>query len=85
MPEVGNHAHAAHFQLGALGVLVLVNHVLADAQVHELVHLLIVPGLAESGQILAGVAIEQELGLDEFVSILRAHGAFRHGIGGQGT
>ena len=42
-------------------------------------------GVTPSVMILAGVAIEQELGLDEFVSILRAHGAFRHGIGGQGT
>ncbi len=61
VPEVGHHVHAAALDLGGLRVLVLVDHVLVDAQVHERVHLGLLPRLAEGGQVLAGVAVEHEL------------------------
>ena len=61
VPQVGQHVHAAPLDLGRLRVLVLVDHVLVDRQVHEPVHLRLLPGLAERGQVLTGVAVEHEL------------------------
>ena len=51
----------AALELGRLGVLVLVDEVLVDAEVHQLVDLRLLPGLAERGQVLARVAVEEEL------------------------
>ena len=52
---------AAGLELGGLRVLVLVDHVLVDGEVHDLVDLGLDPGLAEGGQVLAGVAVEHQL------------------------
>ena len=61
VPQVGQHVDAAPLELGRLGILVLVDQVLVDAEVHQLVDLRLLPGLAERGQVLARVAVEQEL------------------------
>ena len=39
VPQVGQHVHAPPLELGGLWVLVLVDHVLVDAEVHQGVHL----------------------------------------------
>jgi len=49
VPEIGHHAGAAGFDL------------LADAQIHQGVHFVLHPGLAEGGQVLAGMAIQHQL------------------------
>ena len=73
VPQVGQHVHAAALDLGRLGVLVLVDQVLVDGQVHQLVDLGLLPGLAERGQVLAGVAVEQQLVGDGLEGLVRAH------------
>ena len=61
VPQVGEHVHAAPLDLGRLRVLVLVDHVLVDRQVHQPVDRRFLPRLAERGQVLTGVAVEHEL------------------------
>jgi hypothetical protein len=61
MPKVGQHVDAAPFQLSGLRVLVGVDEVLVHRQRHQLKDLGLDPGLAERGQVLPGVAIEQQL------------------------
>ena len=73
VPQVGQHVDAAALELGRLGVLVLVDEVLVDAEVHQLVDLRLLPGLAERGQVLAGVAVEQELVGDRLEHLGRPH------------
>jgi hypothetical protein len=53
--------HAAPLDLGALRVLVPVDHVLVDRQRHQGENLGFLPRLAERGQVLAGVAVEDQL------------------------
>jgi|GEM_PF-5172332 len=85
MPQIGNHAHAALLNLCALRVLILINHVLAQAQIHELVDLAVAPRLAECCQILARVAIQQQFLADELIGIFRPHGVGRNLLVGQGS
>ena len=70
VPQVGQHVHAAALELGRLGVLVLVDQVLVDGDVHQAMDLGLLPRLAEGGQVLAGVAVEHQLvddGLERLV------------------
>ena len=48
------------FDLGGQRILVLVDHVLVDREVHDLVDPRLFPGLAEGCEILAGVAVEKQ-------------------------
>ena len=73
VPQVGQDGDAAALDLGSLGVLVLVDEVLVDAQVHQLVDLRLLPRLAEGGQVLAGVAVEEELVGDGLERLGRRH------------
>ena len=70
VPQVGEHVHAAPLDLGGLRVLVLVDHVLVDRQVHQPVDGRLLPRLAERGQVLPGVAVEQQLVGDDGVGVL---------------
>ena len=82
MPEVGQHMDAASLDLGRLRILVLVDHVLVDALRHQLGNLRLRPRLAKGGEILAGVAVEHQLVMNDGVSvpgILRALGEFVFG------
>ena len=69
--------HAACFDLGGLGVFILVDHVLVEALVHQLVDLGLRPGLAESRQILPGVTIEHQLVMDHAIGVTGSMLAFR--------
>ena len=73
VPQVGQHVDAAPFQLGRLGVLVLVDEVLVDAEVHQVMDLWLLPGLAERGEVLARVAVEHELVGDRLHHLGRPH------------
>ena len=61
VPQVGEHVHASALDLRGLRVLVLVDHVLVDREVHQRVDLRLLPRLAERGEVLAGVAVEHHL------------------------
>ncbi len=56
--------------LGGLRIFVLVHQVLVDGEVHQLVNLGLLPRLAEGGQILTRVPIEQQFVLDGLESEL---------------
>ena len=58
VPEVGQDVHAARLELGRLRVLVLVDHVLVERQVHQPMDLGLEPRLAERGEVLPRVAVE---------------------------
>jgi len=73
VPEVGQHGHAAVLDLGRLRVLVLVDHVLGQAFGHEPAHLGLHPVGHERGQVLAGVAVEHQLVVDDLVGRGRRH------------
>jgi hypothetical protein len=60
------------------GILVLVDHVLVDALVHQLMDLRVQPGLAEGRQVLAGVAVQHQLVVHHLVSVARVMLVFRH-------
>ena len=70
VPQVGHHVDAAPLDLGGLRVLVLVDHVLVDRELHQPVDLGLLPGLAEGGQVLAGVAVEHDLVGDHLEGVL---------------
>jgi len=53
--------HAPALDLGGLRVLVSVNHVLVDRQRHQAESFGFLPGLAERGQVLPGVAVQDQL------------------------
>ena len=72
VPQVGEHVHAPPLDLRRLRVLVLVDHVLVDRQVHQPVHLGLLPRLAERRQVLAGVAVEHQLVGDDGEGVLGA-------------
>ena len=67
----GRNRGVARLDLGGLWILVLVDHVLVDALIHQPVHLGFHPGLAERGKILAGVAIEHQLIMNDGVCVPR--------------
>ena len=52
-----------------LGILVLVDHVLVDGEVHDLVDLGLLPCLAEGRQVLAGVSVQEELVLNHLEDV----------------
>ena len=67
---------AAPLELGGLRVLVLVDHVLVDREVHQPVDGRLLPRLAERREVLAGVAVEQQLVGDDRVRVLARHSSF---------
>ena len=69
VPKVGEHVDAARLDFGRLGILVLVDHVLVDGEVHDLVDLGLLPCLAEGGQVLAGVSVQEELVLNHLEDV----------------
>ena len=71
MPKIGEHADAAALDLGGLRILILIDQVLVDRQVHQLMHLRSLPGLAEGGQVLLGVAIKEQLFGDRLMNRVR--------------
>ena len=73
VPQVGQDGDAAALDLCRLGVLVLVDEVLVDAEVHQLVDLRLLPRLAEGGQVLARVAVEEQLVGDRLERLGRRH------------
>ena len=61
VPQGGQDVHAPRLQLRGLRVLVLVDHVLAEAFGHQLLRLGLHPGGHERGQVEPGVAVQGEL------------------------
>ena len=71
VPQVGQHVHATGFDFRYLWVLVLVDDILVDTLVHQAMHLGLLPGLAEGGEVLAGVAVEHQLVVHHRVGVAR--------------
>lgn len=82
VPEIGEHPHTAAFDLGSLRIFVLVDHVLADRQIHQLVQLLALPCLAEGGEVLPGIAIEEELIVHQLIHDIMTRFLLGEFIGG---
>ena len=61
IPQIRNHVDAPAFDLGGLRILVLVHHVLVDAFIEKTMDLRLGPCLAEGRQVLARIAVEQQL------------------------
>ena len=72
VPEVGEHVHATPLDLRRLRILVLVDHVLVDGEVHQPVDLRFLPRLTERRQVLAGIAVEHQLVGDHGEGVLGA-------------
>ena len=53
--------HAAAFDLRSCRILVLVDHILVEAEIHQLVDPIVEPRLAKRREILPGVAVEHQL------------------------
>ena len=83
VPEVGQHVHAARLELGGLGILVLVDHVLVESERHDLSDLGLDPRLAERGEVLSRVAVQHELVDDDLADVLRLVLMVVHPILGQ--
>ena len=66
-PKVGQHANTARFDFRHLRIFVAVHHIFVETFVHQFVDLWLDPGLAEGGKILAGIAIKEQLIVDELV------------------
>ena len=73
VPQVGQHPHAAAFDLGGLRVLVLVDHVLVGGLREEPVRLLVHECRHERGDVLAGVAVQHQLVVYQAVGNARVH------------
>jgi hypothetical protein len=71
VPEIGEHMHAAGLDFGGLRVLVLVDHVLVHALIHQLMDFGLGPGLTEGRQVLPRVAVEHQLVMDHRVGMAR--------------
>jgi hypothetical protein len=54
-----------------------VNHVRVETFIHQLMNFVLGPGLAESGQVLARVAVEHQLVVHDLVSMTRCMLLFR--------
>ncbi len=78
VPQVGEDVHAARLDLRRLRILVLVDHVLVDALVHQLTDLGRDPGRAEGREVLPRVAVEQQLVVDERVGDRRSDALLGH-------
>lgn len=83
VPQVGQDVDAAGLDLGRLRVLVLVDHVLVEALVHQAVHAVVGPGGAEGGQVLRRVAVEEELVAEQLVDHLGGRVVFGHPVLGE--
>ena len=71
VPQVGQHMDAARLDFRDLRVFVLVDNILVDAVVHQAVDFRLLPGLAEGGQVLPGVAVQHQLVVHHRVSVSR--------------
>jgi hypothetical protein len=69
VPKVGEHVDAARLEFGRLGILVLVDHVLVDGEIHDLVDLGLLPCLAKRREVLAGVSVQEELVLNDLEDV----------------
>jgi hypothetical protein len=61
VPQVRQDVHAAALQLSRLRILILVDHVLAEALSHQLLGLRLHPGGHERRQVEAGIAVQDQL------------------------
>ena len=68
VPQVGQHVYATRFDFGGLRVLVLVDHILVEALIHQAVYLGFLPRLAEGGEVLPRIAVQHQLVMDQLVS-----------------
>ncbi len=73
VPQVREDRHAPVLELGRLRILVLVDHVLVDAVVHQLPGLRFHPGRDKGRQVEARAAVEQQLVVDELVGDVGRH------------
>ncbi len=73
VPEVGEDVHAPLLDGRGLRVLVLVDHVLIERFRVQLGRLGLHPGRDECRQVLAGVAVQQELVVDDLVGGVGLH------------
>ena len=71
VPQIGQHVDAAGLDFGGLRILVLVDHVLVHALVHQSVDFGLGPGLAEGRQVLTGVAVEHQFVMDDRIGMSR--------------
>ncbi len=83
IPKIGNNGSAAHLNSGCLGIFILVNHVLVNAEIHQHPDLLFIPGLAEGCKVLAGIAVQHQFIGHQLESVLRAHRIIRELILGE--
>ncbi len=83
VPQVGQDVDAAGLDLGGLRVLVLVDHVLVEALVHQPVYAVVGPGGAEGGQVLGRVAVEEELVAEQLVDHLGGRVIVGHPVLGE--
>jgi hypothetical protein len=81
VPEIGEHVNAALFDGCGLRVFILVDHVLVGGLVHDLLDFGFDPGGAEGGEILLGVAVEDELIVNSLIDGLRVLLFFRELVG----
>ena len=81
VPEIGEHVDATLFDGCGLGVLVFVDHVLVGGLVHELLDFGLDPGSAEGGEVLLGVAVEDELVMDAFIDAFGVLAGFGEDVG----
>ena len=73
VPEAGEDVHATALDLGGLGVLVLVDHVLRGALGHEQLGLGLHPGRHERREVEPGVAVQHQLVVDDLEGGPRRH------------
>src|SRR5579862_1752025 len=78
MPQVADDVHAPPLDLGRLGILVLVDHVLVGRFRHQDLGASRHPGAYERGQVEPGAAIEQQLVRDEVVRHLGARALLKY-------
>ena len=60
---------AAALKLRRLRVLVFVDHVFVDRQIHQPVDFVFCPGLAEGREVLSGVAVQIQLVVDQLENL----------------
>jgi hypothetical protein len=80
MPEVGQNPQATLFQISGLGILILVDEILFSTFLHQAAGLGLHPGANEGGQIEPGVAIEEQMVVDELIGPIPAHPVLWEGV-----